>query len=482
MGKIKKNYIYNLAYQLLTLLAPIITAPYLARVLGADNLGIYTYVNASGNIIATLSLLGIYAYGNRQTAYVRDDRVKLTETFWELELTRLILGAAGTAVYLVYATIHPVFRFYFLIYYPYILAQFLDCSWIYVGMEDMKIPVTKNFITKLVNICGVFLLVRRRDDVWIYILMLAVTTLAANISVYRQLPKYVGGPRYQLRHIPKHLKGSLHLFLPQAASLFYLQVDKVMLEWLTSETGQLSFYDQAEKIITIPLSLITVLSTVMMPRLANEFRWGHRQKVEDLLLRAGKFSVFLACPMMMGMFCIARQFVPWYLGKEFLPTAYAMMALVPIVLFNSLAGISGAQYYTATDQIGIVLRAYVTAAAANVIVNALLIPRWGYLGAAAATVLSSLLSVGVQYWYLAKQIRLHALWRDILRYLLLSAAMAAAVFLATRRMPARIYTTALQIVFGAAVYLGLLLLTGDGMMKELFREIKRLLCRRKEEG
>ena len=145
MGKLAKNYIYNVAYQILIILTPIITAPYLTRVLGASNLGIYSYVNSVGSIVTTVSLLGIYAYGNRQTAYVRDNKEELTKTFWELELTRLVLGGIGTAVYLFYLSFEPEYRFYFLIYYPYILAQFLDCSWVYVGLEDMRPAVVKNF-------------------------------------------------------------------------------------------------------------------------------------------------------------------------------------------------------------------------------------------------------------------------------------------------------------------------------------------------
>ena len=127
----------------------------------------------------------------------------------------------------------------------------------------------KNFVTKLVNIAGIFLFVKEKDDLWIYILLLAITTLIANISIYTQLPKYIGKPPRKLGSFSKHIKGSLTLFLPQVASLFYLQVDKVMLEWLTGTTNEVSFYDQAEKIITIPLSLITVISSVVMPRLAR---------------------------------------------------------------------------------------------------------------------------------------------------------------------------------------------------------------------
>lgn len=476
MGRITRNYIYNLAYQLLVLIAPLVTAPYLARVLGASNLGIYSYVNSSGNIITTISLLGIYAYGNRQTAYVRDNKQELTKTFWELELTRLVLGTIGTVIYFVYSYYNPEHRWYFLIYYPYILAQFIDCSWIYVGLEDMKPAVMKNFITKVVNIIGIFVFVRKRDDVWIYILMLAVTTLIANISVYTQLPKYISGPRGDGRPNPKkmlyHIKGSLYLFLPQVASLFYLQVDKVMLKWLTGQTAQVSFYDNAEKMINIPLSIITVMSTVMMPRIANEFQKNNKETIQNLLVKAGRYALMMTFPLMIGMLCIARQFIPWYLGDEFLPTATAMMILTPIVLFNSLAGISGAQYFTATNQIGILMKAYVSAAVLNVIVNAVLIPQYGYAGAAVATVGSSLVSVVIQYYYLSQQIDVKSLIKYGIKYFVGGVIMGGSIFFATRTMPSKILTTLVQVCIGGAVYCLYLVATKDEAIMDVFGKLK----------
>lgn len=476
MGRITRNYIYNLAYQLLVLIAPLVTAPYLARVLGASNLGIYSYVNSSGNIITTISLLGIYAYGNRQTAYVRDNRFELTRTFWEIELTRLVLGAIGTVIYFVYTYYNPEHSWYFLIYYPYILAQFIDCSWIYVGLEDMKPAVMKNFITKVANIIGIFVFVRKRDDVWIYILMLAVTTLIANISVYTQLPKYISGPKGEgkpdLKKIIYHIKGSLYLFLPQVASLFYLQVDKVMLKWLTGQTAQVSFYDNAEKMINIPLSIITVMSTVMMPRIANEFQKNNKETIQNLLIKAGRYALLMTFPLMIGMLCIARQFIPWYLGDEFMPTATAMMILTPIVLFNSLAGISGAQYFTATNQIGTLMKAYVSAAVLNVIVNAILIPQYGYAGAAIATVGSSLISVVVQYYYLNKQLNVKPLISYGVKYLIGGAIMGIVIFLTTCSMSAKVLTTLVQIMIGGIIYGIYLLVIKDQTVLEILGKLR----------
>lgn len=467
MGRIAKNYIYTAAYNILVLLAPLVTAPYLARVLGPDNLGIYSYVNSSGNIVTTLALLGIYNYGCRQIAYVRESKTDLNMTFWELMLTRLVLGVAGTAIYMVYACFNTQYTVFFLIYYPYILAQFLDCSWLFVGLENMKPTALKNFAAKIFNIIGIFIFVKKAEDVWIYILMLAVTTFIANMSIYTQLKQYVCRPSVERKNLLVHIKGSLVLFLPQVASVFYLQVDKVMIQWLTGTTDQLSFYDQAEKIVTIPLSLITVISSVMMPRIANEFKKNHTEKMADLLFKAGKYALCMAMPMMLGIFTIARQFVPWYLGEKFTSTAVAIMILSPIVLFNSLTGISGGQYFTATDQIKVLMKAYTSAAVLNVAVNAVLIPFFGFIGAAVATVLSSLVSVVVQYYYMLKQISFKGLLGRALKYLLGAVVMAGVVFLSTWFMDATPLTTLIQIAIGLAVYFIYLLIIRDDMLKEI---------------
>ncbi len=480
MGRITRNYLYNAAYQLLVILTPIITAPYLARVLGADQLGIYGYVNSSGNIITTCTLLGIFAYGNRQTAYVRDNRKELTETFWEIEFTRLLLGICGTAVYIIYTLFNKDFKLFFILYYPYILAQFIDCTWIYVGLEDMKPAVVKNFVTRVLNVIGIFVLVKKKEDLWIYILLLALTALVTNIAAYSQLGKYIGKPCGNIRRFTVHIRNSIYLFLPQVAALFYLQVDKVMLQWITGVSSQVSFYDHAEKLINIPLSLISVMSTVMMPRIANEFKNKNRDQIEILLNKAGRFALFAAFPMMFGLACIADKFIPWYLGAEFAPVASAMVVLSPIVILNSLSGISGQQYFTATNQIKILMRAYVSAALLNVIVNGILIPGHGYMGAAVATVGSSLISTVLQYYYLNRQVEVTGLVRYGIRYLAASIVMAVVIYLPTRGMSASVKTTAFQIMAGIVVYLALMLLLKDQTMFELLQKLR--IVRRGREG
>lgn len=466
MDKVAKNYLYNVAYQLLVLIAPIITSPYLARVLGAENLGIYSYVNSCGVIITTFSLLGIYTYGNRQTAYIRDNKDALTSMFWELEIVRLILGSFGTIFYFVYMYVNSEYSIYFFVYFPYILANFIDCSWLYVGVEDMQITVIKNFITKIVNIIGIFLLVKTREDLWIYLMLLAVTTFIANLSIYTQLSQYIGIFKINIRNIPIHIKESLKLFLPQVASLVYLQVDKVMLEWLTGSTIQVSYYDQAEKIIMIPLSLITVISTVVMPRIANEYKKGHKENIEKILLKSGRFALGLGMPMFFGIILITRQFIPWYLGDEFSPTIIAIIILSPLIIINCLDGISSKQYLVATNQMKILFISYSICATINIIINAMLIPVFGYIGAAIATIIANSISVFIQYCYILKYIKLFSIFRYGLRYGLGSFFMFLIVFFVTQNMPESIYTTSIQITFGIFLYLIYLLISKDKLFYE----------------
>lgn len=475
MHTITKNYLYNAAYQLLVLLCPIVTAPYLSRVLGAENLGIYSYISASGNIVITLSQLGLYAYGSRQIAYVREQGEQLTGTFWELLLLRAILGGIGTGIYWAYGIwLGNGYGGLFWCYYPYILAQFLDCSWVYVGLEQMKPAVLKNFAAKLINVAGIFLLVRSREDLRRYILLLAVTALLCNLSIYTQLRHYIGRPVRCPRQLKRHLRGAVALFLPQAAALAYLQMDKVMLGWITGEAQQVSFYDQAEKIISIPLSLITVISTVMMPRLANVYSARRQEQLQKLLLEAGRYGILMAMPMMMGILVVAGQMIPWYLGGEFEQTASVMLVLSPMVLLNALTGVSGKQYFTATDQTKVLLAAYSVAAGVNGLANALLIPRWGCMGAAAASVAAALCSMAIQYAVLGRQLEIKPMGGYVLRYGAGALGMACVLWGLTHGMRPAWTVTLIQIGGGCLLYGVYLLLCRDPAVQA----VKKLLHRK----
>lgn len=472
MNKIFKNYIYNFLYQIFVMIVPLILSPYLARVLGATNLGIYSYIYSACSIISTISMIGTYNYGTRQIAYVRNDKNAVRQIYWDLFWLRVLLGGAGIAVYYVIACVSE-YTIYFMVFSGWLIAGIFDPSWMFVGIEEMGPTVLKNFVVKLVSVLLIFVFVKGTSDLWKYELIMGGTMLISTVVLLFQAQRYIGGGIKKASNLKGHLIGSLSLFLPQIASLFYLQVDKVMLKMLSDNINQVSFYDQAEKIVTVPLTFITVLNTVMMPRIANEYALQNNEKISLLLAKSGKTAVMMAFPMAAGLFCVARGLIPWYLGDEFLPTATAIMILCPIIISNSLAGISGNQFFTATNQIGILSKAYVSAAVMNVLVNAILIPRYAFVGAAIATVMSSYASVLIQYFHLNKQIRMTGLLFKCIQYAAGAAIMGGCVWALKAYLGISVLSTGIEALVGIALYVIFLCLTRDKMFFELCYNVKK---------
>lgn len=470
MGKITKNYIYNVIYQIVSIVVPLIIAPYLARTLGVEGTGTFGYVNSFTSLICTIVLLGVYNYGNRQTAYVRDDINQLNDVFSRMMTARIVITVFGTIVYACAVMIVGKYHMLFLIYYTYMLGCFIDCTWLYVGVEDMKWAVLKNIFMRVVAVIGIFVFVKGENDLPIYVLIQGGSVLLANLLAYTQLKKYISRFSLVWKYVLHDLKQSALLFLPSVASVLYLQCDKIMIELMTGNTEQVSFYDYSEKIVLIPLSFITVLSTVMMPRIANEFKKGNYDRISELISRAARVSVWMAMPLLFGIILLSDKLIPWYLGDAFLPSVTSIKIISVIILTNTLSGISGSQYFTATDQIKILLKSQIIAAVENILLNALLIPFYGFIGAAIATVVSSVTCAVVQYWYLLKQVKIEGLFSSILKYTLISLSFFVIVELVTRNMESSPVTTLIQILMSVVIYFAVCLIIRDQETMDIIRK------------
>lgn len=482
MGKLTKNYLYNLTYQLLVFLVPIITAPYLTRTLGAEQLGIYSYVYSITSIINTVTMLGTHTYGYRQVAYTRDNTKLCNRVFWEMTILKLSLGVIGTVFYFLYAYKNEYF-IQFLYYYPWLLASYIDLSFIYVGMEEMKYPVMRNIMVKILSVIGIFVIVHVPDDLNKYILVLSLSTLIGSLTIYIGLKKYVlftiQSVGIRIGSIMDHLRMSFSLFLPQAASYVYLQVDKIMIKALVHGTAQISFYDQADKLVRVPLTVILVLSTVIMPRMANISQKGNLEELYGYLFKSFQLSLLLAAPMAVGIAVLAKGFVPWYLGSEFTSTSTAMMILAPIIVTTSIGGVIGTQYFTATNQINILLVANLSAFGSNIICNYFLISKLGYLGAAIATILASGISAAIQLIYLNKTVKIYDIVKRVYKYFVSAIAMGTGVLFCMRFFDFKIgpIYTLLEIVIGIIFYcLGCLVLR-DEFFIQLVKRIWKMVTK-----
>ena len=471
MNRIVKNYLYNVAYQIFLILVPIVTAPYLTRVLSDDSLGTYGYVNSVVSIIATIGLLGLNSYGYRQIAYVRGDQEKTNTVFSQILMLRVLLLAVISAVYLPIVSTLEYARFFYIQYFL-IAAQFLDVSWIFIGFEDLGIVAFRNFVAKLLTVIGIFLFVKTDDDLWIYFALFAIITFITTITLYFRVNKYVRFHRKGLGRSFTHIWPSIKLFIPQIATTLYLQFDKVMLQSLSGNVAYVAYYDYAEKLINIPLAVITALSTVMMPRLANLFANNNKSQISSYLNKTIRFAMFVAIPLMFGLAAIAKRFVPWYLGDKYLPTAELLVILCPMCLITTLTNIFGTQYLTAINKTRELTIAYYSAAIIDILLNALLIPSFGYVGAAIATLVCTLVSLMYQIYVVSRDINIMTNVVPCVRYCVFGSLMFVMTYLIGNWMRANVWTTLWQVVIGFVIYMALVYISKDDMLIWAYQQIR----------
>lgn len=477
MGKLVKNYIYNVMYQMLVFIAPLVTAPYLTRVLGAERLGISNYVLTVATVFGTVGLIGTQNYAIREVAYVKNNPRKLEETFYEIFTLRFVLGILTLLVYALYIHL-AAYPYLMLIMTLYVSAWFIDPCWFFIGMEDMGKAVARNFFAKAGNVIGIFIFVKTQDDYVNYIWLLSSMMLLASLLAIPQLWKYfhIHLVKVSLTQLIYHTKGALGLFWPQMAILVYISADKILLEYLISPAS-VAYYDQAEKLIKIPLSFITVLSTVMMPRLASQFASHNMETIRQYLAEIIRFSAFLSFPMMFGIMGIASTLVPWFLGKEFEPVVSVIWALAPLIPLSSMIGISGDQYLVATGQTKVLTLSYIVAALVNVVVNIILIPRYAAVGSAIATICAYGLILVIQYKVLLREISLLDPILNSFSYIWKSIPIFLFVLGLAYILHDNFITTLLQILGGGLLYIGVLLITKDKMIFFLLKSISRMLTR-----
>lgn len=402
-SKIIQNYLYNISYQILMTILPIITIPYLTRVLGSKQLGVARYVESIGNMFLVFGLIGLIWYANRTVAYNRNDRYALSKCFWEIFFMRILLMTATTAVYLVVGTFSE-YSSAFAIYMFYLIGNFLDTHWFFTGIEEMKPLTVRNFIVRIISTILLFIVVRSPRDVNRYLLLAGMTYLINAVALFPWIRRYVDYIPFKQLDVRKHFMPSLALFLPQAASQIYVQSDKIMIKYMIHNTSYISYYTENEKLAKVPIILATALSTVLMPRIAHVFSSGKQHAVRDYITKAFLCTCLVLFPCCTGLMAVSRTFVPLFLGPEFAHTWPILVAFCPVMVFIGLSNVTAVQYLVALDRTKELTISYTVACVVNLTINFLLIPRIGIYGALIGTEAAEFLSFALQYHYMHREL------------------------------------------------------------------------------
>ena len=468
--KIVKNFIYNTLYQILVLVAPLITTPYISRILVVTNIGIYQYAQSIAHYFVLIGAVGTSLYGQREIAYLFNKPKERSIAFWEIEIFRLTMTILGTFVYyLVFCTRGDYGQIYTILALE-VLATAFDISWLFMGLENFKLIVIRNTIIKLTGIVCVFLFVKKPEHLWIYTLCMTAPLLLGNLSLWFSLKKYLVKTSLTISTlligIKNRIKPILVLFLPQVAADVYLLLDKTMIGIFGTGMDQVGYYSQGQKIVKLVLMIVTSLGTVMLPTMSTYFAKGDTEGIKKSVQTAFRFIYMLSFALLFGLCAIAPQFVPVFFGKGYDPVINLTIIISPILVIIATSNVIGKQYLLPTKQQKAYTISIVAGATVNFILNIIFIRLWDATGASIATVIAELAVTLVQCWYVKDQLPLKKCLGSGIRYLIFGTVM----FLVVRGV-GRLFTLSnawmlvILILIGVIVYVAELLVTRDPMVK-----------------
>lgn len=463
---IKKNFIFNLIYQILVLVVPLIVTPYVSRVLGVDGVGEYSYANSIVSYFVLFAVLGTSTYGQRAIGYTQKTKEDRSRAFWEVFIFRIITGIITLVIYGGYLFIfvkQASFTVYAILALN-IVNVMVDVSWFMQGMEEFDKTATTSIFFKILNLVCVFVFVKQATDLWKYVLISVGFTVLGNICMWIFLPKNlckVSGIRPF-----RDIKGIIQLFLPTIATQIYLVLDKSMIGWFSDGYTENGYYEQADKIVKMALTVVTALGIVMIPRISRCFKEGNEEQVKAYIYKSYRYVWMIAIPIMFGLIAVSGIFVPVFFGAGYEKCKILIPVLSILTIFIGLSNVAGMQYFVPTSKQNMLTLTVIIGAVINVVLNAILIPFFASLGAAIASIVAEfcVTLVGLIYIKKKKFFELKPIFTCSFKYWIAGAVMFGVIFAIQFFIPEKIWSLAVLVSAGIVVYFVMLLILRDKMI------------------
>ena len=474
---IKRNYIYNLTYQILILITPLITTPYLSRVFGADGIGTCSYIESISSYFVLFATLGLTTFGQRETSYVQDDRKKRSIIFWETNIIELIASMLCIVVYVVFSFTQTNRNLY-LVLVLNLLSVIANISWFFQGMEEFGKIVLRNIIFKVVNIIYIFAFVKTKDDIIAYLFGVAFFGLINNLSYWISVPKYIDRPVLRELHPSKHIKTVIALFVPTIAMQVYTVLDKTMIGVITKNSFENGYYEQALKIAKLVLTIVTSLGTVMIPRIGYHYSKGDTEIVKEYMYRAYKFVWLCGIPLTFGLIALSSNFVPWFFGKGYDKVVPLLGVLSFLILAIGINNVTGMQYLIPTKRENIFSATVIVGAVTNFVLNFFLIQIFQSMGAAVASVVAETTIAIIQVYIVRKEISPFEIVKCGMHYFIAGGVMFVVLLFIRGYFSVSILHTFELVIIGAAVYgVTLILMRDEFLLSNINNILKKIILR-----
>ena len=481
------NFLYSSAYHIFAILIPLITTPFVSRKLGAGGIGEYSYAYSIASYFALFIMMGLANYGNRTIAFARGKRKDLSKEFWSIYLFQLSMGIVVNTIYIVYCFLFAPLLTVSLLILLYLISVGIDITWFFWGLENFKITVIRDFVIKIITTICIFIFIRNPGDVWKYALILSGGSFLSQALLWASLRKYIHWSRPNWTEIRQHIKPNLILFVPSIAVSFYKIMDKIMLGAMSSTT-EVGFYHSSERVLQVPMALVTSLGIVMQPRMSNLISKNTKKEyLSSLMLKSVALALFLSTSIGFGIMTVSDEFVPIFYGQGFEKCTTLFLILLPSCMFLSFTNVFKSQYMVPNKLDKEYTIALFTGAAINLLLNSLLIPRIASVGAAWGTLFAEISVTIVITAIMNRTVNVWRYYKTALPFIISGLIM----FLTCRGIHLELGAISellAKIVISAVVYIStlfiLLLIGGNWFelnLKESLGQIVPMILRRRKE-
>ncbi|MBM7635988.1 oligosaccharide flippase family protein [Streptococcus saliviloxodontae] len=469
--KILKNYFYTMSYQVIAIILPFITVPYISRVLGAEAVGINSYTTAIITYFVMIANVGLTLYGNRTISYLRESMEERSQKFWEIVFIKWIMAAVSLILFTIFILIYKKYSEFLFWQSLQILGAAVDISWFFTGLEDFKKTVTRNIIIKIVSAMLIFTCVKSPSDLALYIIIVAGSNLVGNITMWTYMRKLLVPIDWKELAIYVHFLPVFLLFIPQLANQLFMTINKLLLGNLSS-ISQTGYFDNADKIVRLLLTAITSVGTVIFPRLANSFKKGDSKSVEHFLKLSFDAVNLISIPIAFGLIAISKPFSAIYFGKEFSGIEVVVSILAIELIFMGWSTVLGNQFLVAIDKVKGLTVSVTVATIVLLISSLLLVPVYGAAGAAFTSAFGEFTIAIVQILYVRRYIKLKPVFSGLYKFFVAGVLMLISCYVVSLfNISNNFLSIVVQVAIGGITYLmTLLILKPDILNIEKLKE------------
>ena len=465
---LKKNIAISTVYQLLLIILPLITAPYIARVLGPDQSGVYDYTNSILTYFTMFAALGTASYGAREIARVRYDEKQRSVLFWEIELMTVMTSCICIAAWFVFIAVTSRYKVIYLVLTMGLFSTMFDISWFFAGIEQFKYTVSKNAACKLIGVILMFLFVKKQEDLLLYIIIITASTMLGNLSMWLYIPRFITKVDFKKLRFKKHFHETLIYFVPSVATSVYTVLDRTLINLITHNDAENGCYHYTMQIINMMKALtFSSLNMVLGSRIAYLFAEEKYDEIRMRIRDSINYILFMGIGICFGLIGVSGRFVPIFLGKGYDRVITMLMLMSPIVLIIGVSNCLGSQYYTPSGNRKLSAKFIIIGAVVNLALNLILIPRfWGY-GAIIASLIAETVITVLYFRHCSGYLTVETLFREGYKKLAAGILMLAVIRIIDSRITSNAAALVVEIIAGFTVYCAGIVLMRDTFLSEI---------------